>query len=183
MASNSYFQYFDTLVYDQDGVMQEVVNIVRSVQPANINISNFYIFQKYQVSSGEIPESISYKLYNTTDYFWTILVINNIVNPFTDWPMSDSQVEALTTKKYGAGNEYEINRWVWTGKDGIHPSGMILDQAQVASISGYSPNYMAYTNLSWEIECNTKKKAIIVINPNSIQSFVEAYRNALKGKS
>ena len=188
MASNSYFQYFDSIIYDQDGIVQEVVNIVQAVQPANLNLSNFYIFQKYQVQSGEIPESVSYKLYNTTDHFWTILVINNIVNPYLDWPMSDDQVELYTTKKYGAGNEYAINHYEWTGTDGKHLAGMPLDQIDAAAatagtLPGLGSQYVSYTNLAWEIQQNQSKKAIIVINPTVIANFVEAYNKALQGKS
>jgi hypothetical protein len=186
MASNSYFQYFDTIVYDQDGIIQDVVNIVQHVQPADLELGNFYIFQKYQLQSGELPESLSNKLYGTTDYFWTILVINNIVNPFLDWPLSDNQVELLTTKKYGAGNEYDINHYEWTGTDS-HLAGLPLDAIDTASaiagtLPGLSSLYISYTNLAWEIVQNMKKKAIIVINPIVIANFVEAYTNALKGK-
>lgn len=188
MASNSYFQYYDTIVYDQEGIIQEVVNIVQAVQPADINLGDFYIFQKYQVASGEIPESVSQKLYATTDYFWTLLVINNLVNPYLDWPMSDDQVELYTTKKYGAGNEFALNHYEWTGSDGIHVSGLPLDQVDTAAaIAGTLPGagtaYISYTNLAWEIQVNMKKKAIIVINPTVIAQFVEAYNNALQGKS
>lgn len=188
MASNSYFQYFDEIVYDQDGIVQNVVNIVQAVQPANLDLGNFYIFQKYQVISGEIPESVSYKLYGTTDYFWTLLVINNIVNPYLDWPLSDDQVEAVTTKKYGAGNEYNIYSYNWTGADGKHLAGMPLDQVDAASaaagtLPGLGSLYISYTNLAWEIQNNMKKKAILVINPLVIANFVEAYNNALQGKS
>lgn len=188
MAVNSFFQYFDNIVYDQDGLVQEVVNIVQAVQPADLQLSNFYIFQRYSVQSGELPESVSQKLYQTTDYFWTILVINNIVNPFLDWPLSDNQVELLTTKKYGAGNEYDTNCYVWTGSDGIHLENMPLDTidaaaAKAGTLSGAGTAYISYSNLAWEILQNTNKKNILVINPIVIRQFVETYNKALKGKS
>lgn len=187
MAANSYFQYFDTVVYDQDGIVQEAVNIVQAVQPANLNLSDFYIFQKYQIQSGEIPESVSQKLYKTTDHFWTLLVINNIVNPYLDWPMSDDQVELYTAKKYGAGNEYNVNHYEWTGTDS-HKAGMPLDSidsaaAGAGTLPGLGSKYVAFTNLAWENLVNQGKKAIIVINPLVIANFVEAYNNALQGKS
>lgn len=188
MASNSFFQYFDTIVYDQNGIVQNAVNIVQAVQPADLNLGNFYIFQKYSVQSGELPESVSQKLYNTTDYFWTVLVINNIVNPFTDWPLSDNQVEKMTVQKYGAGSEYDINCYLWTGSDGIHLENMPLDvidaaAAQAGTLPGEGTAWVSYTNLAWEILQNTAKKDIIVINPIVIRQFVEAYNNALQGKS
>lgn len=185
MASNSFFQYFDTIVYDQDGIVQKAVNIVEAVQPANLDLGNFYIFQKYQVNSGELPESISYKLYNTTDYFWTLLVINNIVNPYLDWPLSDNQVELFTAKKYGAGNEYDIHHYEWTGVDGhkVMPLDEVDSAAAAAhTLPGLGTNYISYTNLAWEILQNQSKKAILVINPLVISKFVEAYNNALQGK-
>lgn len=185
MASNSFFQYFDEIIYDQGGIIQKVVNIVQAVQPASFDLGNFYIFQKYQVSSGELPESVSYKLYNTTDHFWTLLVINNIVNPYLDWPLSDDQVESYTTKKYGAGNEYNIHHFEWTGADShiVMPLDQLDTAAAVAgTLPGLGTLYVSYTNLAWEILNNQSKKAILVINPLVIANFVEAYNNALKGK-
>lgn len=186
MASNSFFQYFDEIVYDQDGIVQKAVNIVQSVQPANLDLGNFYIFQKYQVISGETPESVSYKLYNTTDYFWTLLVINNIVNPYLDWPLSDDQIELMVAKKYGAGNEYNIHHYEWTGKDShiVMPLDEIDTAAAAAgTLPGLGNLYISYTNLAWEIQENQSKKGILVINPIVIANFVEAYNNALQGKS
>lgn len=185
MASNSYFQFFDDVIYDQDGIVQKAVNIVTAVQPADLDLGNFYIFQKYQVNSGQTPESVSYKLYGTTDYFWTLLVINNIVNPYLDWPLSDDQVEAATSKKYGAGTEYDLHHYEWTGTDS-HVA-MPLDEVDAAgalagTLPGLGSLYVKYTNLAWEIQENMKKKAILVINPLVIAKFVEAYNNALQGK-
>lgn len=182
-----FFQYFDDTIYDNDRMVQNAVNLVTSVQPGDINISNFYIFQKYAVASGETPESVSHKLYGVVDHFWTILVINNIVNPYLDWPLSDQQVELYATKLYGASNLYDAHHYYWTGTDGTHKAGLWLDEVDAAAAAagtlvGSGNYWMAVTNLAYEIETNGAKKGIMVINPTMITAFVEAYSSALAGK-
>jgi hypothetical protein len=40
----------------------------------------------YRVKSSDLlrPDIISYKCYGSVDYWWIILLVNNITNPFTD---------------------------------------------------------------------------------------------------
>lgn len=45
-----------------------------------------YSTSRYRVSEQDLmrPDLISYKVYGTVNYWWVILVINNIQNPFLD---------------------------------------------------------------------------------------------------
>ena len=40
----------------------------------------------YRISEGDIPDpgAISYKVYGTTEFWWVILLVNDIQNPLTD---------------------------------------------------------------------------------------------------
>jgi hypothetical protein len=45
-----------------------------------------YPVSYYQVNDSDIlrPDIISYKCYNSVDYWWIIMYVNQIQNPFTD---------------------------------------------------------------------------------------------------
>ena len=47
---------------------------------------------EYEVQDGQKPEHISYDLYETVDYYWVILVCNNIIDPYHDWPKSNQKI-------------------------------------------------------------------------------------------
>ena len=77
-----YFTYFPKMYYDavQDGTTSPklVTNILRRVKVRDGIKNETAMFDKYQVVAGETPETVSYTLYETVDYYWTILLMNNI---------------------------------------------------------------------------------------------------------
>ena len=48
------------------------------------------IYFDYLIKNWKSPENLAYDFYGSCDYVWAILIINNIVNPFDDWLLSDS---------------------------------------------------------------------------------------------
>jgi len=49
-------------------------------------------FTKYSIQNNEFLEYISYKFYDTVDFWWIIAAFNNIKNPFYDMPLSEEQL-------------------------------------------------------------------------------------------
>lgn len=52
----------------------------------------------YIVQDGETPESVSYSFYRTTDWWWVICILNDVYNPFYDWPLSQMEMESYAKK-------------------------------------------------------------------------------------
>ncbi len=52
-------------------------------------------FTTYNIQEGELPEDVSFKFYQTIDFWWAILLFNGINNPFTDWPVNEEQIVYL----------------------------------------------------------------------------------------
>ena len=47
------------------------------------------------------PEEISYELYSSYDYTWTILILNNVYNIHEDWVKSQEILDKEIKRKYG----------------------------------------------------------------------------------
>jgi hypothetical protein len=59
----------------------------------------FYTF--YDIQDGERPDVISQKLYGSPEYYWTFFMINDsLVNYYTDWPLSNTDLQVMIDKKY-----------------------------------------------------------------------------------
>jgi len=58
------------------------------------------IYQPYTVKNGERPDQISYNLYGDEQYYWVILLINDIVDYYSDWPLSQYELDEYVIKKY-----------------------------------------------------------------------------------
>lgn len=55
----------------------------------------------YSIKDGDTPESLSFKLTNTTLNSWVILLMNRIMDTNYDWPMDSSTFDHYIDKKYG----------------------------------------------------------------------------------
>ena len=110
-----YFREFPLYQYDFEGKGQSVklvTDILRRVKVRDGLKNETSTFDKYQVIAGETPEIVSYKLYETVDYYWVILVCNNIIDPYHDWPKSNLDLAEFAKQRYGAENLGKIHHYV-----------------------------------------------------------------------
>ncbi|ASD50578.1 baseplate wedge subunit [Acidovorax phage ACP17] len=171
----TYFRKFSTLVYDR--VVAQ--NILTAVLPSRLNVDRVFVYQNYRVSDGETPESVADKLYKDAKLYWVLLVVNDIVDPFVGWPMSDAELEEFVVKKWGAlhaVHHFFDNR-----------IGRICDDVDDAAYRAVPPASLPFyivpvTCQQWERTQNDERRDVIAINPRYINQFVEAYNNALEGK-
>ena len=67
---------------------------------------NFYsditIFDPYYVKAGERPDQLSKRIYGSEQYYWVILQVNDIVDYYNDWPLSQQELDQYILKKYGS---------------------------------------------------------------------------------
>lgn len=64
---------------------------------------NKFIFQYYELEEYETAMGVSLKMYDTPEYYWTIFIINNVINPYTDWFLYDEALKIYIGKKYATG--------------------------------------------------------------------------------
>ena len=171
-----YFKKFGQI--DYGGV--KAANILTVVLPSHLNIDKAFVYQNYNVIDGETPESIADKLYKDPQLYWTILVVNSIVNPYTDWPIEESVFEEFVSKKYG--DIFGVHHF-WDNR-----IDRICDDVADAEFRVIPAEDLPYyiipkTNLDYEREINEERREIIVINPRYVSQFVEVYNRAIEGKS
>lgn len=68
---------------------------------SNINVINIYTIQE-----NEKPEDVSFKLYDTVEFWWILFVFNNIKNPMLEWPLNQSQLNDLVELTYQNNKKY-----------------------------------------------------------------------------
>jgi hypothetical protein len=100
----SYFSKFSLSSYkfgaeDPNNVV--AVNILTharflDLMPERSNMS----YVDYIVKDGEKPEHIATRAYGRPDFHWVVLLSNRIYNPYSDWPLSQVELDAYCEKKY-----------------------------------------------------------------------------------
>ena len=120
------------------------------------NLSNFYT--NIDIAEGITPELVSLQVYGTTDYWWLVLLANDVIDPFYDWLMRESEVEAYANKLYD--NVNDIHHW------------------EDVEYNEYNENNVdetltPVTNIEWEIHKNDKKRRISLIRAGDIPRVEE----------
>lgn len=101
MAVTKYFDAFPIVDYkfgDEDFVvpienLSIYVDIVDQVKRSSST------YQNYDILPDERPDQVSYKLYNTTDYYWTFFLMNNSLRE-RGWPLSARKIEEFAKREY-----------------------------------------------------------------------------------
>ena len=183
------FYNFSSRPLDSDYLL--VKNIWRRAQILVEYKSQVTLFTEENVRDGERPEDIATRLYRNPFYNWTILVINDITDVYSQWPKSVSQLQEFINDKYD--NPMATKHHVTTEvKDA---NGNIIVPAGKVVASNYQISYYdgsttvtatpvaSVTNATYETELNSKKQNIQVVKPELIEDFVSVYYEiANKGK-
>ena len=162
-------------------------NIWKRSEILNEFKTSISLFDEYIVKNGERPEDISTQLYKNPFYNWTILIINDITDYYSQWPRSVKQLQEFVDNKYSQpmGTKYYVTTEV-TDDDGniICPAGKIVPQTfQVAYYNGSTTvtanPTVSVSNYQYEEQLNAKKERIQVVRPTVIEEFVNIYYQLL----
>ena len=146
------------------------------------------LFNKYQISPGERPDTIAEYLYGDPGLDWVVMMTANIINIRDQWPLSDKELYEYADNKYG--NKLNDVRYYETTevKDSLNrlilPKGKIVDQDfkipdPSSSTADLNP-VVSVSNYVHEVRENDKRRQIFVLKPEYLGMFLEDMRNEMK---
>ena len=107
-------------------------NIFRRFKINDSALDTAMYFRKLTVTDADRPDVISQKVYGTSDYDWVILMSNNVINPYFDWPMSEPVLADYINQKYDTPYEvkhYETREVKNSAGATVLPEGQIVDES------------------------------------------------------
>ena len=149
------------------------------------------IFTEITVGDGERPEDIATAFYNNPFYAFAVLVANDIVDVYNQWPRSITQLQEYINQKYEnpQATKHHITTEVKDANNNV-----IVEAGKVVA-SNYQVSYYNGTTTvtatpvvsvsyeQYEFEENAKKGRIQLIKPSLIEDFVDQYFKLLsKGR-
>ena len=99
----AYFSNFQKVGYDLDGdgYSAQLTNLTHFSRIGTKYLDDVSFYSYYNISEGERPDMVSYKLYDTTEYYWTFFIINNsLFNAYNDWPKGTADLKDFVESKY-----------------------------------------------------------------------------------
>lgn len=88
----TYFSYFPKLLTKSTGSPIIIPDFFHRVHVSDKFRDQSVVLDDYFVLDGETPEIVSNKIYGTPFNHWVILLVNSIVNPREEWPVSQKQL-------------------------------------------------------------------------------------------
>ena len=173
-----YFSSFPQIPYDNvgNGEFKFVTNILRRVAARAKITQNTAFFDTYDVKEGETPEMIAHKLYGDSEYHWVVLLMNDIVDRYHQWPMSRRQFLAHINNKYtdvNAVHHYEISQ----------SSGDTTIEINVGTSNTDYPSATAITNREYEQELQDELRKIRLLDPIYLENFVTEFETLMEESS
>ena len=184
--ANRYFRNIPDFEYvnrTKDGQLisnyTQVKNFFKKGKTREDLFQDLTVFEKYSIRGDDRPDNVAYEIYGDATLDWVVLLSNNIVNIYNEWPLNQQAFESYVLDKYGTlakldeVHHYESNEVKDSSGVIIFPKGVRVSAAQ--SVSYFeplsdeqvtvNPVSKAVTNYQYEQSVNDKKRRIFLIKP------------------
>lgn len=175
------FQDYPQIEYKQLGRNFFVKDLTRRAVFFDDIKKDFTIVAEYRIEEGETPTSLAQDFYDNPELFWTILYINNIVDPFFDWPMDYFNLQQWIDNTFQSPDDIQFYTF-----DGIKYETEIQVQALMDSLNVETEEelinkagVLAITTRMAQEQINNDKRNIIVIRPDQISQVINAFKESM----
>jgi hypothetical protein len=169
-----------------------VKNFFRRVRTKDDLNSLLTYTTSYTVQDGETPELVSLRFYNTVEYYWVILLVNNIIDVKNEWPMSTQELNDSIYEKYGdniyATRYHETVEVRNSYGQVMLESGIIVNsnftfeytENGVTTFLPSSEVVVEVTNFEHEERLNERKRVVYIPRPNQINNIINQFETLIK---
>ena len=176
-----YFNEFPLVQYNLSGVngkTVEVTDIWRKVKVRSKIANNLSLFDKFDVPEGDSPETVAYKVYGSTDYFWVVCLLNNVVNRYYDWPLDEFNFQQYVADKYA--NPDAIHHYEITQSSGPTTGNGPDDYSHKIEVNETEAGAESVSNYEYERREQDKKRNIKLLDPRYLPMFLEEFERLIR---
>ena len=176
-----YFREFPTVEYNisgKNGNTKTVTDIWRMVKARSKIANNITLFDNFDVPEGDSPETVAYKVYGSTDYFWVVCLMNNIVNRYYDWPLDEYSFQKFLSEKYT--NPDAVHHYEKPQSSGETESQAPGDYSHMVEVNSNAVGAQAVSNAEYERRIQDEKRQIQVLQPQYLSAFVSEFRKLIR---
>ena len=179
----------------------ETKNLFRRAKVREDLFADFMQFDKYKIIGDERPDNVSEKVYGTNNFDWVVLMANNIIDVYNEWPLTQQQLNRYLNDKYTpqelvSVHHHETVEFRDRDNQVILPAGLIVDEnwsmeyfsgGQIRSTDTPSSTsnmsekpIRSVTHLEFENRLNEDKRNINVLKPDLLGLFLKDFDRVMK---
>ena len=143
-------------------------------------------FNQYTIKNNQRPDQVALEIYGTMEYDWVVLLTNNIINLYDEWPMSEDELERYIDSEYEEDAD-SVHHWV-TQKVTDTRGRTLLKEGRIVSedFSYTRPDGTAIPKedivrpisvYDYESEKNDFKRNIYLLRKEYVSGFIEEFSN------
>jgi len=176
-------------------------NLFRRAKVREDLFADFMQFDKYKIIGDERPDNVSEKVYGTNNFDWVVLMANNIIDVYNEWPLTQQQLNRYLNDKYTPQelvsiHHHETVEFRDRNNQVILPAGLIVDEnwsmeyfsgGQIRSTDTPSSTsnmsekpIRSVTHLEFENRLNEDKRNINVLKPDLLGLFLKDFDRIMK---
>ena len=159
-------------------------------------------FKQYQIQGDDRPDNVAKKVYGDAALDWVVLLSNNIINLYEEWPLPQASFDAYLLEKYNNDydklyngiHHYESNEVANSQGVVIFPKGVRVGAAQSVSYFDevnneqvtVNPVSKGITNYDYERDFNDNKRNIFLLKGiylNIVYDDIEKMMRYKKGST
>jgi hypothetical protein len=149
-----------------------LVDITKNVRFKKEVIDNIVLYDWYMIKEGDSIETTSEKLYGSPHYHWVLMLLNDMYDWRTDFPLETFQFDDYMIDKYGS---------IETAKSTVsfyrNSQGFVVDSDHIG-LAGIvdAEAVFAYDH---ELAINDSKRRIKIISKELLATVLENFRRLI----
>lgn len=189
-----YFEYFPDTRYTVENKEYLIRNIGRRAVFKEALDKKPFVFMPYTVVEDDRAEDVAHLYYGSVEYTWLIWIANDIIDPYSDWPMTYLDFNDFIIKKYKEqSGQVGFDVIAWTQNTAIDDNILYYENSEGIQISKgtYAFSYLdpefeaaewkAMRIYDWEFARNEEKRQIELINKDFASEIVSEFKELMRG--
>ena len=176
-----YFAEFPTITYQiagTGGAYKLVPDIFRRVRARSKILGNLSFLDAYDINEGDSPEAVAYKAYGSTDYFFIVLLVNNIINRYYDWPLDEYNFQQFCKDKYD--NPDGIHHYEKIQSSGKQKGDGPADYSHMICCNSTDIGAVSVSNIQYERRLQDKKRQIQILLPQYLPAVEDEFTKLVR---
>ena len=143
-------------------------------------------FSQYTIKNNQRPDQVAGDIYGNMGFDWVVLLCNNIINVYDEWPMSEDELERYIDNVYEEDAD-SVHHWVTQEIKDIKGRIIVKEGRTVPENWSYTkPDGTAIpkddlvrpiTVYEFESDKNDQKRNIYLLRKQYVGSFIEEFRD------